>query len=182
MSEHFSSSPEHHAPRYEASPERSTHPAEHHETPARHEAQEDLAKIQATIQKEALSSRDQPIEAHAERPGASQLAITKELKIQTYRKTLAQVRKHLSSPAKTFSQFIHQPSVDRVSRWSEKSVARPSGLLGGSLLACLGSGVALYLAKHYGYRYNFLLFAILFIGGFGVGLIVELLTKLVRRP
>jgi len=64
---------------------------------------------------------------------------------------------------------------------ASKTISRPSGLLGGGLMAFAGSLVYLYLAKHIGFRYNYLLFTLLFVGGFAVGLCLEVIIWLVSR-
>jgi len=43
-------------------------------------------------------------------------------------------------------------------------------LLGGGILALLGTSSYLYLAKHIGFTYNYSVFLILFFGGFILGL------------
>ena len=55
-----------------------------------------------------------------------------------------------------------------------KTVTRPSGLLGGGLVAFLGSGSYLYLAKHIGFQYNYFVSTVLFVIGFAIGLGLEL--------
>jgi hypothetical protein len=64
--------------------------------------------------------------------------------------------------------------VQAVSEAVGKTVSRPSGLLGGGLVAFLGSGSYLYLAKHIGFQYNYFVSTVLFIIGFGIGLGLEL--------
>jgi hypothetical protein len=81
------------------------------------------------------------------------------------------------------SKLIHQPAVRAVSEVGAKTVSRPSGLLGGGLLAFLGSSTYLFMTKYIGFRYNYLVFLLLFVGGFVLGLVLELLVRLVRpRP
>jgi hypothetical protein len=61
-----------------------------------------------------------------------------------------------------------------VSGATGQTLARPSGLLGGGICALLGSLIYLYLAKHIGFNYNYLLFVLFFGGGFIIGLVIEL--------
>ena len=115
-------------------------------------------------------------------PAAPAGLVGRDLKQIKYKRTLQSVQKGLSNPEKTLSKLIHNPVIDAVSTAAEKTVARPSGLLTGSIFAFLGSSMFLYIAKHYGYEYNFLLFALFFFGGFALGLLIELVYKLIKRP
>ena len=107
--------------------------------------------------------------------------IGRDLKEIKYKRTLQSVRKDLNAPEKALSKIIHNPIVDAVSEAAEKTVARPSGLLTGSIFAFLGSSIFLYISKHYGYEYNFLLFILFFVGGFGLGLMIEVALRLLHR-
>lgn len=100
--------------------------------------------------------------------------INKDLKKTSLRKELSQVRSKLGPTDRLGSKIIHNPLVRSVSEVSSKTISRPSGLLGGGIVAFLGSGAYYYLTKHLGLRYNYLLFTLLFVGGFIVGIIIEL--------
>ncbi len=78
-------------------------------------------------------------------------------------------------PGRTLSKVIHQPVVRAVSEPAGKTVSRPSGLLGGGLVAFLGTSAYLYLAKSTGMAYSYFVFIGLFVGGFVVGVALELL-------
>lgn len=93
---------------------------------------------------------------------------------------LKQIRRKLPASQRTLSKVVHQPVVKAVSEVSAKTITRPSGLLGGGICAFLGSSGYLYLAKHIGFQYNYLVFLLLFVGGFAVGLALELLLSLFR--
>ena len=138
------------------------------------EARRDIAE---TAQAE---SQHNPIEELEEAQKASQPAspthINRELKQATLQRELQQIRRHLSAPQKTLSKFIHQPVVRNVSEVTGKTFSRPSGLLGGGLLAFIGSSGYLYLAKHQGFDYNYIVWFALFSGGFLVGLVLELIV------
>lgn len=98
----------------------------------------------------------------------------KELKAIALRRTLKHLQHDLPAGQRMLSKFIHQPAVRRVSAATGQTIARPSGLLGGGVCALLGTLIYLYLAKHIGFSYNYLLFLLFFGGGFIVGLLVEL--------
>ena len=127
---------------------------------------------------------DDILATHLEKedPEPAQALVGRDLKEIKYKRTLQSVQRGLSTPEKTLSKVIHNPAVDAVSSAAEKTIARPSGLLAGSIFAFIGSSVYLYISKHYGYEYNFLLFALLFFGGFGLGLLIELVYKLIKKP
>ena len=74
------------------------------------------------------------------------------------------------------SRIIHQPAIDAASEATAKTIARPSGILGGGICAFAGSLFFLYFAKHDGFHYNYLLFLVFFIGGFAIGLLFEVLV------
>lgn len=56
------------------------------------------------------------------------------------------------------SKVIHQPVVRNVSEAAGKTVSRPSGLLGGSLMAFIGTSAYFYLAANQGFKYIIMLF------------------------
>lgn len=148
------------------------HAAEKKQRPV-HEL-EQQAKHEARKASETLSKAP---EAPHEQVGY----VSRELKREALQRTLTRVRKQLSAPSRTFSKVIHQPAVNAVSQVTGQTVARPSGLLGGSICAFLGSSIFLWMAKHYGFNYNYLLFFLLFIVGFAVGMVLELSLFFVRR-
>jgi len=153
---------------------------------ARNATNEHAEKLDEIRQETEAESRpaDEVVAAHIEKeePAAAPAGlINKELKSLKYNRTLQSVRKDLKPSERVLSKVIHNPAVDAVSQAAEKTVARPSGLLFGGIFAFVGSSAFLWISKHYGYEYNFLLFLLFFLGGFGVGLILELLMRLLRR-
>jgi|ERR1700741_4446388 len=107
--------------------------------------------------------------------------VHKQLKTDSYKSTLRKIQSSLPMPQRIASRVIHQPVVDAVSNATAKTVARPSAFLGGSIVAFIGSAVFLYMAKHNGYTYNYAVLFVLFIGGFALGLVLELLARIVFR-
>lgn len=152
---------------------------------ARNTPETSVDAIEASLKKaesHAVSGREITIgEREASRsgdaPGAHQ-----ELKTQSYKRTMNRIQSSLNKPERAMSKIIHQPVVDKLSSIAAQSVARPSGVLGGSIAALVGSIGLLYFARHYGFTYNYLFFAVLFVVGFIFGSVVEGLIKLVRRP
>lgn len=151
-------------------------------TDAEHEAarQETLEQSRQEIERSAAKTESIKVGEAVEEP-LQHAVVTKDLQDMAYQRILVRTRKKLAVPDRVFSRVIHQPIVNTLSTMGEKTIARPSGVLAGGFCALLGSSVLLYTAKHYGFHYNFLIFALLFVGGFGLGLILELLFSLVRK-
>jgi len=143
---------------------------------ALHEARETVAE---TIQAE---TRPNPLEALAAAEKASEPAtprqINRELKQITLRRELQTIRRQLGAPQRALSRVVHQPAVRVVSEAAGNTVSRPSGLLGGSLVAFFGTSGYLYLAKHIGFTYNYFVFFLLLAGGFAIGLALEFMVHL----
>ncbi len=104
--------------------------------------------------------------------------INRELRKITLRRELQHIRRKLPASQRALSRVIHQPTIRAISEATGKSVTRPSGLLGGGLVALLGTTTYLLMAKHYGFTYNYFVFLVLFVGGFIIGLVLELLVYL----
>lgn len=103
------------------------------------------------------------------------------LKRASYKKTMKKVQTQLPPAERVLSKVIHQKTVETISNFSGKTIARPSGILGGGLIALTGSLFVLYYAKHYGFSYNYTFFILLYALGFGLGLLFEVGVKLTKR-
>lgn len=175
---------EHHKPRPQAehAPEQRHFKAnsEHNEHKRPQAEHAPLDELEKRVKHEAKTAAEA---AHSEKeaPQGSSAHVGRELKQQTLQRTLRRIRKQLSAPDRAFSKVIHQPVVDSISQITGKTIARPSGLLGGSICAFIGSSAFLWMAKYYGFNYNYLMFALLFVAGFAVGMILELLILAFRR-
>ena len=139
---------------------------------------ESLAKA---AEQQAISGKEVNIGDKQGESSAQTFGVHKQLKTDAYKRSLKKIQSHLHAPERIASRIIHQPAVEAVSNVTAKTAARPSGFLTGSFVALLGSALFLYMARHYGYTYNYAVIFILFLGGFLVGLIIELLFKLVFR-
>jgi hypothetical protein len=175
---------EKHIPHIEQAPPAPSATAEHVRKPETHTTVE-AEPTQAIIEQLEHRARSQATtsteynNAKTEQPPAEQpMGSYSRLKYQAYTRTLAQVQSRLKRPEKTLSKVIHQPIVEAVSEASGKTVARPSGLLGGGICALLGSLLLLYLARRHGFTYNYSIFIIFLVGGYVVGLLLETLFKL----
>ncbi len=161
---------------------------ENHETTKHHEQESDHEKVDSkqleemakeaetkARSKEDLKVEDKPLKEHAP------LGVNKQLKDLTFQRTLSRVRHRLSWSDKKLSKVIHQPVVDSLSRFGEKTIARPSGILGAGLITLAGSVVILFQAKHFGFKYNLTLFLLLIIIGYLFGLLIEILTRMFSK-
>ena len=130
----------------------------------------------------AISGKEVPVGEQAE--GARQshhFGVHKELKADAYQRMLTKTRQQLKAPDRVLSKIIHQPAIEAVSNVAAKTVARPSGILGGSIVALLGSAWLLYAAKHIGFTYNYLAFFFLLLIGFTLGVIGEFAIRYAAR-
>ncbi len=145
-------------------------------------SQDQLSSIKQSIEKTALSGKEYTVGEKEHRPAqTSAYPNTKELKQQAYRRTIKKAQSHLRGPEKSFSKAIHNPTVERVSDVAAKTIARPSGFLLGSICAFIASSIILYISKRSGFTYNYLLFVIVFAGGYVVGVIIELALRPFRK-
>lgn len=182
MSEKLHAQPEEHLANPESGKQAGDNLEKIHEhgEQASNEHQEALRNIQRSIEQHAISGQEtNPAESEPKQPG--QLFVNQELKSLALDRTLTRIRRRLSTPEKALSRVVHQPAIDKISQMTSQTVARPSGLLGGGVVALFGSFFLLYIAKHYGFEYNFLAFFALFIGGYFAGLLVEICLRLVRK-
>lgn len=181
MSERHHQQPEQHHFSPEVEPIHAEKPktAEHHRH-AEHKAQPPVEQLEHKAKAEAVVGQELSV-SEQKTDNDSPLYVNRELKQETWNRTLSHVRKQLSAPNRLLSKAIHQPVVDGLSRAGAQTVARPSGLLMGGICAFLGSSFFLLMAKRYGFTYNYLVFLLFFAGGFAVGLIIELLVFVVRR-
>lgn len=142
-----------------------------------------VEEIKHKIEKEAKSSvsTSTKIEKSEEKQPVNQTLINKELKAAALNRTLARLHRQLPWFSKGFSKFTHQPVINNVSQIGEKTIARPYPILSGGIFALIGSSLVLYMAKHYGFRYNALLFVVLFVGGYLLGAILELVIRIFRH-
>jgi hypothetical protein len=142
------------------------------------EQQHQLQKASAEVSQEAATKN--PLEAHQEAEAAkaepASTLITPALKTATKNRQLQQVRRQLPARDKALSKVIHQPVIRAVSEVAASTLSRPSGLLGGGIVAFIGSAAYLYFTRHVGVPYNYFVFSLLFVGGFALGLVLEFIV------
>lgn len=145
---------------------------------------DNLEAARQTAQEQAISAAEST-SLHAEQSGpvdqSHSFAVHQQLKTNAYAQTLRTIQRRLPRAEQAFSKVIHNRRVEAASEFAAKSVARPSGILGGAICAFIGSALLVYLTRHYGFVYNYTMFILFFVGGFGVGLLAELVVRLIRR-
>lgn len=94
------------------------------------------------------------------------------------KKFLEKTQKQLSTTDRAFSKIIHRPAIEKASDIGSKTVARPSGILFGGVGAFIGSLVVFIISKRSGFTYNYILFVLIFICGYMMGLLIELVYRL----
>ncbi len=97
------------------------------------------------------------------------------------KQTMQDIQYNLSPTDKTISHIIHQPIIDQSSEVLNKTIFRSSGVLGGSILAFIGSLAYIIFVIYTGITYNFELFFIFLIAGFILGLVSEMIYKLLKN-
>jgi hypothetical protein len=133
----------------------------HENAPEKQEkSPEEIEKIRLHANHEAKSAEQMLNEANQDSKDQDNEPplITFELKEIAYQRLLTRARRHLPTYSRAMSKIIHQPAVDAVSEAVGKTVGRPSGIIGGGLMALIGTSIYYYLARHYGYSYNSFVF------------------------
>lgn len=148
-------------------------------------AKDSIESIRSSIEKEAAKTADRKHEQQADTDkdeGPGRIVIDREVKGKAYKKELHRVQSRLPKSQRSFSKFIHSPVMEAASEIGGKTVARPSGLLGGGIAAFVGTLALVLISRHYGFSYNFFVFILLLIGGFFVGLMAELVIRALAKP
>ncbi len=133
-----------------------------------------------SINKEVLSEEIEKIQTlNTEKDSSSNTLSTDNSKYLA-KQNLTNIRRNLNKKDKILSGFINNAAVEKISESASKTIARPSGFLGGAILAFIGSLSYLVFVKYVGINYNYLLFFGFFIIGFLIGILLELVIKLKR--
>ena len=177
MSEHLKHSPENKTEKldFSAEIEQSLRRAEKEAHATKHE-QLEATDIQSKVEQHAISGQEITI-GDKDSSAKQEFGVYNEMKSQTYARTLGRVRSRLSAQDMAMSKFMHNKVVESLSNGVSKTAARPSGILGAGIVTLLGSSVLLYMAKHYGFQYNFFFFFVLLAAGFVLGILVELVIR-----
>lgn len=119
--------------------------------------------------------------AETTRPDAAPTRITNQDKTRAYQQTLRLIQRGLPTLSRGFSRIIHQPAIERLSELGEKTIARPSGLLGGGLAATVGLAIMLFYARRNGFALSGSELALFLVIGWGLGLLAEFTGKKLSR-
>ncbi|MCA9347516.1 hypothetical protein KC930_02975 [Candidatus Saccharibacteria bacterium] len=149
---------------------------------ARNDHAENLKNLRQVVEQEAKGKEQQESARveESEPEAGNTYWYSKEYRELAYKQLLNRVRKHLNPADKFTSKLIHNTSVEKVSEFSSKTIARPSGVLMGSLFSFISSLSTYLFAKQHGYDMSFGIFIIAFAVGFAVGVIIELSIYWVR--
>ena len=164
---------------YRASAEHLKHLHEKAER-AENRPKQEIENIKKSIESSSISGKEYSIGESESRPSNS-YGITKHLKKDAYKRTLKKIQIKLSKPEQKFSKVIHKPVIEKVSEISSKTIARPNGIVVGSFMALVTSIFVLYWSRKNGFSYNYLLFIIVFVGGYIIGTASELLIKIFKK-
>jgi hypothetical protein len=148
------------------------------ESPAAQIAEARQEVIKEPASKEKLLNKMETEQMTDDEPSAR--SVNKKLLKNNFDKEISHIRKKMNSLDKVGSKIIHQPNIRSLSEVSSKTLTRPSGLLGGGIVAFLGTGTYLYYTKHIGLKYNYTIFLLLLVGGFIIGLLIEAFIRIIR--
>lgn len=137
----------------------------------------DSKEIRNKIEQQAISGKEITVGEKQSTAPTQEFGAYTEMKSQAYKSSLGRIRQRLSGPERILSKAMHNKAVDSVSEVLGKTAARPSGVLGGGIAALAGSSILLYMAKKYGFEYNFFIFFVLLGMGFAAGVFAELLIR-----
>lgn len=147
---------------------------------AKNNGEKEVIEARKTIDSEAISGRETMPDSSEKK---SQQSITKAEKTRTYKMTMKRAQSQMSGPSRAFSKFIHNQFVEKTSETVGATVARPSGILGAGLLGFIGISIILYYARKNGFAIDnpYSLTVILIVGGWILGVVVELLYKSLKK-
>lgn len=132
-------------------------------------AREEIDRIEKSGEKKAKHLELSPAEKRK-----AHVADRKKLNTDlSFKKTMSEVRSHMSAPSRAFSKFIHIKPIEKASEVVGNTVARPNALLSGAIFAFIFT-VAIYLwTKNAGYPLSGFETMAAFIIGYLVGIIVD---------
>jgi Fe2+ transport system protein B len=144
--------------------------------------EEHVEQAKSKVETQAVSGKEYTVgEKETTHSSSHRTYNQKQLKAESFDKTIKHIRKKLPKNEKAFSKVIHNKKIEAASEIGAKTVARPSGILGGGIAALLGSLFLLVMAKYYGFEYNFFAFILLFVSGFFIGSAIEILIRSTSR-
>ncbi len=107
--------------------------------------------------------------------------INKDLKNAGLQKELSHIRRELGKTDRLASKIVHNKTVSVISNGLSNTVVRPSGMLGGAIISLIGTSIYYLFTKSVGVKYNYFIYILLFVGGFVLGIIIELIIRLFKK-
>lgn len=105
---------------------------------------------------------------------------SKQARKKAYESIMKQTQAEMSAPERAFSQFIHNPVIDKVSSVAANTIARPDAILSGSIFAFLLTLVIYLIAKQSGYPLTGTETIAAFIAGWVLGNLYDYVRIMVR--
>jgi hypothetical protein len=94
---------------------------------------------------------------------------------------LKHARAQFPKSVQKFSKIVHMPAVEKASEVVGKTVARPSGIMGGAVTALIGVTALNIFARSGGFRLPGGAFIVFLVLGWTLGLILEKLYRKTRK-
>lgn len=110
-------------------------------------AKSEALETAISVDKKSESEKEGSSRHKAVRRGA----LSKKELNGSYKRTMKRVQGEMSTPSKTFSQFIHNPLVEKTSEIVGSTVARPNAILSGSICAFILTLSVYLISKNVGY-------------------------------
>ena len=133
--------------------------------------------------REALFSKEQGREKRshqADRHNTSHI-LTHNDREASFEQTMEHVRKELPRSTRPFSRFIHHPTVEHVSEFLGKTVARPNAILAGGITAFVVVLALYFYAKYAGFTLQGSETIVAFAVGWMLGLLFDLFKGMFAR-
>lgn len=147
------------------------------EAVSRETVEQEKQAVRTEAQKEAISGRERSngSERH------QQAQVHRSVKQQTYRATMRRVEAKLPAYQRTFSRFVNNANVDKISNVTARTVARPSGVLGSGVVAVVVMIAVTYYAHTLGFTVSSSVFVVALLIGWIIGLMCEAVWRMIKR-
>lgn len=143
------------------------------------EARQGLESISVTSEQTIDKIKD--MTKSSESVSQSPKNVNKDLRKAGLQKELAHIRRKMGKTDQIGSKVIHNKAVSVISSGLSKTIVRPSGMLSGAVIALVGTSLYYFFTKSVGVKYNYFIYIILFVGGFVVGLLIELIFRIFKK-
>ena len=114
-------------------------------------AEKSEAEAREQLEKVIEKSEAEEVKQEKKQPTKAERLITQEDRKDSFKKTMETVQSQLPKSSRTFSKVIHNPTIEKVSEVTGKTVARPNAILSGSVAAFVLTLAIYTLAKINGY-------------------------------